>query len=166
MKPERVIRLPTPRLEGRNGQIYRGYILGTTQEELADQFGLSQPQVSDIIARVRASIPEEDLAAARSDHLDVLRTLSKVAADIMVTGPTPAYSNGRPMVNDDGSPVMDHSTQLQALDRIVKITERVSKVLGLDAPVKADVTVSEQADRAGEAAAAEAIARMADHTRE
>jgi len=164
MKPEWVIRLPTPRLEGRNGAIYQAYILGTTQEELAERHSISQPQVSEIIAQVRASIPEEDLAAARTDHLDVLRRLTTVAAEIMDTPAAQAYSNGRPMFNEDGTPILDHGARLAALDRIVKISERASRVLGLDAPVKADVTVSEQADRVAEAAAAEALARMAADT--
>lgn len=160
MKPEGGIRLQTPRLEGRNGAIYQAYILGTTQEELAQRHGISQPQVSEIIAQVRASIPEEDLAAARTDHLDVLRRLATVAAEIMDEPAAQAYSNGRPMFNDDGVPIRDHGARLAAIDRILKIGERASKVLGLDAPVKADVTVSESADRVAEAAAADAIARM------
>lgn len=152
------------RLIGRNGAIYRSYILGTTQEELAQEHGIDQTRVSQIIAEVRASIPEEDLAAARSDHLDVLRRLAQVATEIMEAPLPPAYSNGRPIYDEDGTLVRDAGPRMAALDRIVKITERASKVLGLDAPVKADVTVSEQADRKAEEAAADAIARVMGHT--
>jgi hypothetical protein len=154
------------RLAGRNGAIYQAYILGTTQEELAARHGIDQTRVSQIIAEVRASIPEEDLAAARTDHLDVLRRLTAVAAEIMEEPLPPAYSNGKPVLDEDGRMVRDASSRLAALDRIVKATERMAKVLGLDAPVKADVTVSEQADRVAEAAAAEALARMATDTPE
>jgi hypothetical protein len=160
-----LIRL-SDRLAGRNGSIYQAYILGTTQEELAARHGIHQTRVAQIIAEVRASIPEEDLAAARSDHLDVLRRLTAVAAEIMEAPLPPAYSNGRPIVDENGEYVRDAGPRLAALDRIVKATERMAKVLGLDAPVKADVTVSDQADRVAEAAAAEALARMATDTSE
>ena len=155
-----------PATEGRNGAIYQAYILGTTQEELAELHGISQERVSAIIAAVRASIPPEDLAAARSDHLDVLRRLTQVAAELMEAPLPPAYSNGRPMLDEDGAMVRDIGGRLAAMDRIIKATERASKVLGLDAPVKADVTVSEQADRKAEEAAADAIARVMTDTAE
>lgn len=146
--------------EGRNGSIYRAWVLGTTQEELARQHGINQQRVSAIIKNVQASIPEEDLAERRAKYLDSLDVLGQEMAAIMDAPPTQAYSNGRPMFDEQGQPIMDYSVRMAAADRILKIGERASKVLGLDAPVKADVTVSDQADRVAEAAAADAIARM------
>lgn len=159
--------MPTPeRLEGRNGSIWRAYLFGTTQEELAERHGISQERVSQIIKAVRASIPETDVSEARKRHLDVLDVLAKTAAEIMAAPLPPAYSNGRPIRDDDDNLVLDAGPRLAAMDRLVKISERVSKVLGLDAPVKADVTVSEQESQSAEAAAAAAIARLAGGTPE
>lgn len=152
--------------EGRNGAIYRAWVLGTTQEALAQQHGIAQTRVSEIIRAVQASIPEEDLAERRAKYLDSLDVLGQEMAAIMDAAPTQAYSNGRPMFDEQGRPILDYSVRMAAADRILKIGERASKVLGLDAPVKADVTVSEQADRVAEAAAAEALARMATDTPE
>jgi hypothetical protein len=152
------------RLEGRNGSIYRAWVLGTTQEALAQEHGLHQTRVAQIIAEVRASIPEEDVAERRAKYLDSLDVLSQEMASIMDAEPTQAYSNGRPMFAADGTPILDYSVRMAAADRILKIGERASKVLGLDAAVKVDATVSEQADRAAEASAADAIARVLGST--
>jgi len=149
------------RLEGRDGSIYRAYCLGTTQEALAQEHGISQERVSAIIRNVTASIPEEDIAERRKRLLDNLDILGNVAAEIMETRPSQAYSNGRPMFNEDGTPVLDYSTRMAALDRLVKLGERQAKILGLEAAQRVDVTVSEQAKRAQEAAAADALAFLA-----
>lgn len=148
------------RLEGRDGRIWRAYLLGTTQEAIASQENISQARVSQIIRETRASIPEVDLGEARRDHLDTMRTLAEVAAKIMEAPLPPAYSNGRPIVDSDGTVVRDAGPRMAALDRLVKIQERMAKVLGLDAPVKADVTVTEAATHKAAEAAAEAMSRL------
>lgn len=82
--------------------------------------------------------------------------LQKTAVDIMEMPLPPAYSNGRPMLDDDGTMVRDVSARLAALDRVAKQQERLAKVLGLDAAVKAEVTID--ASRATAEAAADALA--------
>ena len=146
------------RLEGRNGSIYRAWIMGTTQEDLAERHEISHQRVSQIIREVQASIPEEDLAERRKRVLDVLDVVGQEMAAILDTPPARAYSNGRPMENEDGTPILDYSTRMAAADRLVKLTERQAKLLGLDAAARVDVTVSEQAKAAEAKAAADALA--------
>lgn len=148
----------TRRLEGRDGSIYRAWIMGTTQEELAERHGIHQTRVSQIIRAVQAAIPPEDVAERRQRVLDVLNVVGQEMAAIMDTPPAQAYSNGRPMENPDGSPILDYSTRMAAADRLVKLTERQSKLLGLDAAQQVDVHVSEQAKQAAASAAADALA--------
>lgn len=150
----------TRRLEGRDGEIYRAWVLGTTQEALADRFEISNQRVSQIIAAVRANLPEEDIAERRARALEALDLMSVVAAEVVALEPSQAWSNGRPMTNEDGSPVLDYSTRLAGLDRFLKVADRQAKVLGLDAAVKAEVTVNERAREAAASAAAEAVARL------
>jgi hypothetical protein len=148
----------TRRLEGRNGAIYRAWLLGTTQEALAERHDLTQQRVSDIIRSVQAGIPEEDLAERRRKMLDTLDVLSEVAADLMESPLAPAYSNGRIMLDDAGQPILDVGPRLAALDRVLKVGERQAKLMGLDAAQKVDVSVSEQAKQAAAQAAADAVA--------
>ena len=149
------------RLEGRDGSIYRAFILGSTQEALAEQHGITQQRVSEIIKAVTASIPEEDIAERRKRLLDNLDVLGTVAAEIMESPLNPAYSNGRIMLDQEGRPILDAGPRLAALDRVIKIGERQAKILGLEAAQRVDVTVSEQAKRAAESAAADAMAFLA-----
>lgn len=146
------------RLEGRDGDIWRQYAHGATQETLAARYGISQQRVGQIIREVGAAIPEEDLADRRRRALDALGDLGRMALEIADLEPTQAWSQGRPMVNDDGTPIMDYSTRLSALDRVLKIGERQARLLGLDAAQKVDLAVSEQAAAQAQAAAAEALA--------
>jgi hypothetical protein len=51
-------------------------------------------------------------------------------------------SNGR-VVALDGTPVPDHDPVLRAIDRIVKVSESLRRLDGLDQPVKVDATITE-----------------------
>jgi len=146
------------RLEGRDGQIWRAYLLGTTQTTLAEEHGISNQRVSQIIAACRAECADPELSTARQEHLEVTRMLTKTAVEIMETPVPPAYSNGRPILDEDGRMVRDYSTRLAALDRVAKMQERMAKVLGLDAPVKAEVVV--EAGQAAAEAAADALSYL------
>jgi uncharacterized protein (DUF2336 family) len=143
------------RLESRDGDIWRGYLLGKTQVTLAEEFGISHQRVSQIVAAARADCADPELSTARREHLEVMRMLQATAVEIMDTPVPPAYSNGRPVLDEDGTMVRDYSTRLAALDRVAKTQERLAKVLGLDAPIKAEVTVD--ASRATAEAAADAL---------
>jgi hypothetical protein len=149
------------RLEGRNGLIWEQYCSGMTQEALAEAHQISHQRVSQIVAAVQASLPQEDLAERRARHLEVLDALRKEALDLVRMEPAPAYSNGRMMIDEQGRPILDHGPRMAAMDRATKFMDREAKLLGLDAAQKVDVTVSEQAKRAQEAAAADAITFLA-----
>lgn len=143
-------------LTGRTGEIWRAYLSGQTQEQIAKQHGIGQQRVSQIIAAVRASMPELDrqhLVQREAEFLDRLRT---EVLDLWDRPPIPAYSNGKMILMPDGETVAeDHSGRLAALDRAVRLHERLTKMLGLDAPAKADVSlVGAEREATSEAAAA------------
>jgi hypothetical protein len=148
------------RLEGRNGRVWEDYCAGWTQEALAEREGISQQRVSQIIAAVRATIPPTDLDEARQRHVAFLEEMQRQAADIARLPAAQAYSNGRPMVDDQGAPIMDYGGKLAAMKTAVGITERAAKLLGLDAPAKVDVGVTEQAQQQAAQAAADALSRL------
>lgn len=153
-----------PRLEGRNGEIWRWYCRGMTQIALAEKYGLSNQRISQIIAEVRESIPAPDKEKVAQEHLEIAREMRAELAKLVDAGPIPAYSNGRPITLDDGTTAEDHSGRLAAMDRLTRWLERESKLLGLDAPAKvsADVALTER--DAATALAAEAAARMAERS--
>ncbi len=152
--------MTTDRTEGRNGEIWRRYCLGATQTALAEEYGISNQRVSQIIAEVRATLPEVDLAERRARHLESLDYMRNELATLATAGPIPAYSNGRPILDENGRMVMDHSGRLAAMREFRAFADREAKLLGLDQPVQVDVTVNEQAKAASRAAAADAMARL------
>lgn len=155
--------LSGPGMEGRNGAIWRGYCNGKTQEALAEEHGLSQQRISQIIAAIQASIPEVDKAKAFQRELDFLDTLRGMSMEIanMPAAPVTAGKDGD-IVRDPetGAVVRDYSGKLAAMDRAVKMHERYAKLLGLEAPTKVDLSVQEQNQQAAQAAAADALARL------
>jgi hypothetical protein len=146
------------RLEGRNGSIYRAYVLGATQEALAERHGIGQQHVSEIIRSVQAQLPEADLDERRKRALEALDVMSQVAAEVVELEPTQAFSNGRAMFDDAGRPILDYGPRLAGLDRFLKVADRQAKLLGLDAATKVEVGVTEQARQAAAQAAADAVA--------
>jgi hypothetical protein len=151
----------TARLDGRNGDVWRAYVSGETQESLAQRYGIDQSRVSQICSAVRASLPAEDIDARRQRYVELLdRQLAMVAA-LVESEPIPAYSNGKPILDEHGNVALDHTGRLNALKAGLAVTERVAKLLGLDAPARADVNVTGAAREATSAAAAAAAAYLA-----
>lgn len=147
------------RLAGRDGVIWKAYVSGATQEAIANEHGISRERVSQILTRIRESIPEDERAHLVRREADFLDQMRRVVLDLVDASPIPAYSNGKPILMEDGVTVAeDHSGRLAAWDRAVKAHERLSKLLGLDAPAKADVSLvgleREATDAAAKAAAA------------
>jgi hypothetical protein len=148
------------RLEGRNGRIWEDYCAGWTQDHLAERYGLSQTRVSEIIAAVRAQLPPDDVDAVRQRQVALLEELQRSAVELARAPLAPAYSNGRMMVDENGAPIRDVGARLSALKVATGITERVSKLLGTDAPAKVQHGLTDAAQEAAAKAAAEALSYL------
>lgn len=142
------------RLEGRDGEIWRLFCRGTTQEALAEKFEISQPRVSQIIAAVRESIGPQERADIVKQEADLLDALRAEVLELFDADPIPLVSNGR--VIDD---VKDHSGRLAALAAFDRITARKHRLLGLDAPQKLDLSLAGE-EEAARAAAADALSHL------
>ena len=113
------------RLDGRNGAVWAGYLSGRSQYALAEEFGISQQRVSQIIKDARETIGEVDrldAAALTSERLNAL--LSGVWAAAL-----------------DG----DSNSTRAAL----KVIERQCKMLGLDATEPLHVVLERRRDLEG-----------------
>jgi hypothetical protein len=111
-----------PRLEGRNGQIWRRYVQGQTQARIGEELGLSQQRVSEVIAEVREAIPAE----VRSDAA----LLAVERADALLAAVWPEAMAG------------DHRAVMAAL----RVLERQSRLLGLDAAEPLRVALERRLD--------------------
>lgn len=125
------------RLLGRNGQIWREYINGSTQDAIGERYGIHQSRVSQILAEVRKAIPEEDRVERIQRYAEQLDRQSVELEAIIAAGPLPAYSNGRPILLEDGVTIAeDHSHRVTAMREQRAVQERAAKMLGLDAAMK------------------------------
>lgn len=127
-----------PRLEGRNGAVWRRHVIdGLTQEAVAQEFGLSQTRVSQIVAQVRASIPEADRAELVTDSLELLRELQTTALEVMrlAAAPVTVGKDGDLLRDPENGMalVRDHSGRLNALKAALAVNESVRRLLGADA---------------------------------
>ncbi|MEU9198861.1 hypothetical protein [Streptomyces sp. NPDC048332] len=93
----------------------------------------------------------EQVRALELERLDRL----EAAANEVLEREHITVSNGRIVSGTDGAPILDDAPVLQAIDRLLKIQERRSRLLGLDAPVKKDVSLTDERVAAIEALAEE-----------
>jgi transcriptional regulator with XRE-family HTH domain len=150
------------RLEGRNGDIWRRYVGGATQESLAERYGIDQSRVSQIISAVRASIPEQTRDALRQEHVDFLREI-RDSAMALARAPLP------PAVNNKGNVIIDPTTKeivrdatgrLSALRHAADFATRAEKLLGLEPPAESRITITSEEETEAAARAAEALSRL------
>ncbi len=151
----------SPRLMGRNGVIWQRYCRGATQEDLALEFDLSQTQISGIITKVADSVPETERRQLIAQEVDFFRQTRFEVMKLWDAKPTPVTAGKDGDVVRDpntGEVVYDHSGRLAALDRAIKISERMHKLTGLESALKLDVNANEVT--AAQNAAAEAAAYL------
>lgn len=158
---ERYGGLPTRRLEGRDGEIvYDWAVRGMSQPAIGQKHGLSQQRISEILAAARKETEtvtrEEERTALRQRIAAYRRSLAELVD--MKGAPVTAGKDGQVVLDPEGGEVVrDYGTRVAALGQMVRLDERLAKLLGLDDPVKvkSDVTVT------GLAEASSALAEQA-----
>jgi hypothetical protein len=84
--------------------------------------------------------PMEDAPIVRRIELERLDELLRVAWEQLHMDHV-MVSDGRIVRDDTGVALVDHAGKLSALDRVIRIMERRSKLMGLDAPVRKVIEV-------------------------
>lgn len=137
------------RLTDRDWAMWTAYCRGTTQQQIADKYKVSQSAVSQRLKMVRESIPDEAKQQVVRRHLDVFADLVSELYPLVKADPVPAYSNGRRMTQPDPDdpdgdevPVWDHSGRIAAMKELRAVLEREAKLTGADAPSQAEITAS------------------------
>jgi DNA-binding transcriptional regulator LsrR (DeoR family) len=152
-----------PKLEGRTGELWRLYVSGWTQEAMAEKFGISQPRVSQILAAVRAQIPEVDRTELIRRELDFLDANRRMLTDLAVAPLPPAFDQKGGILWDPETKQMvrDATGRVAAIKAGLDVQQQMRKLLGLDQPLKVDATVTDAAAVKAAELAAEAAAYMA-----
>lgn len=135
----------------RDAEAVRLRVEGHTYQHIADQLGYNDR--SDARKAVEGA-----LTASIREHADELRQMELIRLDSLwleamkvLHAAHVTVSNGKVVtVEKDGEkvPVPDDAPVLQAIDRLLKIMERRSKLLGLDAPAKVEVMSLDRIDQA------------------
>ncbi len=151
-----------PKLEGRNGEIWKLYVQGWTQEAIAEKYNLTQGRIAQIIAAVRATIPETDRAHLIQRELELLDTARVMALELALSPLPPAFDKDGNALRDPESKaiVRDATGRVQAVKLALETQRDMRKLLGLDQPLKVDATVTDAAAIKAAELAAEAAARM------
>jgi DNA-binding CsgD family transcriptional regulator len=139
------------RLMGRNGRIWRDYVRGKTQEDIAQKYDLDQSTVSNAIANVRDSIPVLEREALVKEEIDLFRHLRDQVLELWDADAPNLVSNGREIKG-----IKDHGGRLAALARAESLSARLHRITGIEATQKVDLTLQGE-EEAARRQAAEAV---------
>jgi hypothetical protein len=113
---------------------------GWTYQRIANELGFANPSSAHkaVQRALKASVRDANDTAV---HLE-LNSLDEMAREAwgVLQRTHVVVSQGR-VVELDGAPVPDDAPVLAAIDRLLKIQERRSKLLGLDMPTRSTVQV-------------------------
>lgn len=126
-------------------------IAGASFKTIADKLGYKTASAAcqDVGRALEQAVAEQtrSVEAYREEELQRLDALLAEAWAILKRDHL-TVSHGRIVYGDNGEPILDDGPTLQAIDRILKIQERRSKYLGLDAPTKVEAITIDSLDQA------------------
>lgn len=128
-------------IERRNWEIYRqATVYRRTQLSLAEEYGIGQQRISQILAEVRASLPENDVEEMRAASLALYNDLGQRAMEIVDLTPAPVFvgKDGAIAYDENGSVVRDYSGRLKAMQVAMDLDRERRKLFGLDAATKVE----------------------------
>lgn len=143
-------------------------IAGASFKAIAEKLGYKTASAAcqDIGRALEQAVAEQtrSVEAYREEELQRLDALLSEAWAILKRDHL-TVSHGRVVYDDTtGKPILDDGPTLAAIDRILKIQERRSKYLGLDAPTKVEAITIDSLDQAIAQLAAELEGNQAGQT--
>lgn len=111
------------KIEDRRRKVSQLYLRRQTQESIAQALGVSQATISDDLTHLR-----KQWAAENVENLDQVKVREAAELDEMEADAAVEFSKRK---------------SVEWYDRRLKTKERRAKLLGLDAPVKSDSTVTQ-----------------------
>lgn len=129
-------------LAERRAEMWRLRVTGWTQQQIADNYGISQQSVSEQLRKAYVERPATAIDEYRLVELDKLDRAERVVIAVM-TRRHVTVSGGKIIstVNEHGEeePLLDDAPVLAAVDRLVKIAQHRADLLGLKAPTRVSI---------------------------
>lgn len=108
---------------------------------VADEMGCSVFRVQKLLNKYTPKLLEKDASHHRDIEINKLDLLEERLWE-MLDEDYITVSNGQVVYMETGDPVPDIDPIMKIVDRILKVSERRSKLLGLDKPVRVEATVT------------------------
>lgn len=128
---------------------YDMYVRGRSVRVIAAEYNMTIAAVQAELKQVTRAIPQEALDEVRRKHLEELAMMTRGMWTLFDKkgAPVTAGKDGDVVYDPESDPdhpevVRDYALRLAATDKILKIQERASKLLGLDQATKVDVSVT------------------------
>jgi DNA-binding CsgD family transcriptional regulator len=132
---------PSPAVAARRTQVLALRIEQRPYTQIAAQLGITESTAKNDYARALADLKAEQASqahAARDLELAKLAVAEQAAWEVL-RRPHITVQHGRVVLDAEGEPVPDDAPVLAAVDRILKVSERRARLLGLDAPYRVRV---------------------------
>jgi hypothetical protein len=132
----------------RDAEAARLRALGWSLQEIADRLGLHDPARAG--AAIRRALANTVRIAKDEQRLLELQSLDECerALWVEIRASHILVSNGRIIRDDFEVPIEDSRFMLECIDRILKVKESRRKLLGLDAPARAEILTIDSVDSA------------------
>jgi len=153
---------PKPDVAERRAKVLARRTEHIPYEQIAAELGITSAVARKDYERALEALKLEQDGHARFNVARQLETLdvAERAAWAVLRKDHIHVQHGKIVRHEDGSPVLDDAPVLNAIDRILKISERRARLLGLDAPAK--IEVSDATDQAIRDLAAQLAAGVGD----
>jgi DNA-binding CsgD family transcriptional regulator len=145
----------------RDNTVWQLRLQGFTLRQIGARLGLSHETIRLILERGRAELIYPKIEEQRATELERLDEMLHRAWSIMDREHA-LVSHGRLIADENGLPLPDTGPILAAMDRVLRISERRAKLLGLDAATKVEAQVFAPETDEVRALAEEAARRLAD----
>lgn len=135
-------RMNTEQRAERAAQAYELRLQGLTVAAIGRELGIATTTAHDLLTEYSAARLDPLTEEYRRLELDRLDDYTRKAYEVLEAEHV-VVQHGKVVYDPEtGAPMRDLGPKLAALDRLVRISERRSRLLGLDAVIKADVTIT------------------------
>jgi hypothetical protein len=111
---------------------------GKTYRQIATELDVHPASAHEMVQRALRAIVEEPAAEVRRLELERLDIMYRAAMEVLERQHV-TVSQGRIVKQANGEPLEDDAPVLQAIDRLLRVSESRRKLLGLDAPARVSV---------------------------